>query len=523
MKHLTFSFLLLTFVVFRLSAIEVAEDEIKKVRKVKFQNYEGYFQSVSVEYLRNVGRELSIVIDPSGIRNYKFYSIVRVLPKENLLGADIIFISKQSKIKHINAVRYIISGYLSEKYGYSFRQAFTISVFITYYNAVYRNNISYFRSKYNSEIFLFTSENIGISTKYYEWPGKTELVIPTRFSIDKEKPSLGEVSSKDVIEKIKEQEDFGVKERKEMIEIRKKEVEKEKQEILEKEEKIKREKEEIEKRKREIEEKITSKMEDSEKSKIIEKQKEEIEKEEKRIKEEEEKIKKAKEEVEKEEYQIKEEEEEIKKDEERLATKKKEIEEKERELKEKERELVKIEEKLKSKEVGDKTVFGNKMYYLKKQDFEPEGHYNNKMYLIDLDSGKILKESSFNKICGTKYYVFGDGVVVIGFKQSHRYEHFLVLLDRENIEPKIIGKDNIFWRSFVEFKDDFLYAITIIDNKYYLGKFNRNLEKVTTSDIEVHPDTFLTFYEGKIFINDKTRNIVILDERSLRKIGDIKF
>ncbi len=66
---------------------------------------------------------------------------------------------------------------------------------------MYRGNIRYFGIKYSQEIFKFTSENIGISTKYYEWPGKTELVIPTKIVVGKEKPKLGEISDKNVIRK----------------------------------------------------------------------------------------------------------------------------------------------------------------------------------------------------------------------------------------------------------------------------------------------------------------------------------
>ncbi len=183
--------------------------------------------------------------------------------------------------------------------------------------------------------------------------------------------------------------------------------------------------------------------------------------------------------------------------------------------------MKKVEEKIKSEKAGEKNILGTKLYYLKKQDFEPMGHYNNHMYLIDLESQKIIKESSFTNICGFKYYVYSDGVVVIGFKEKHSYDHFLVLLDSETLEPRIIGKDNIFWRTFIEFKDDYLYAITIVNNNYYLGKFNRKLERIGISEVEVDKDTFISFYGDKIFINDKNKNIVVLDS-SLKKINEIR-
>lgn len=61
-----------------------------------------------------------------------------------------------------------------------------------------------------------------------------------------------------------------------------------------------------------------------------------------------------------------------------------------------------------------------------------------------------------------------------------------------------------------------------MNRKYYLGKFDRKLNRVGLSDIEVYPDTFVTFYKGKIFINDKDKNIVALDEETLKKVDQVK-
>ncbi|MGC8869500.1 MAG: P83/100 family protein, partial [Brevinematia bacterium] len=207
----------------------VAEEELKSVRKVKFENYQGKYQSVGEDYLKEIGKKISDIESFNKLKTYNNYSIVRVKPKEDKLGADIIFISKKSKLKHINALRTIIAEYLSTKYNYTFENAYTIAIFATYYNAIYRGNIEYFKSKYSEELFKFTSKNIGISTKYYEWAGKTELVIPTKLGVDKEKPKLSEIGSKKVIEKIKDQ--LKIEERKEMLNIRKEELNKEKEEI----------------------------------------------------------------------------------------------------------------------------------------------------------------------------------------------------------------------------------------------------------------------------------------------------
>lgn len=505
--------------------VNVAEDEIKKSRRVVFENYKGGVKGVSVKELIDAGRSLASIMEDKTVKKYLQYSVVRVLPSEELFGADIIYISDQSKIKHINAIRFILAGYFSQKFGYKYGQAYTLAVFTTYYNAIHRGDLDYFSKKYVGDLFAFTTENIGISTKYYEWAGKTELIIPTKVSILGEKPNLGEIGKEDVIRELKKQDDLGLDERKEMVDIRKKELEEERGEIEKKEKELQEKREELEKRKEEIsrkEEELKAK-EDVSKGEIskIEEEKRKISEEEKSLEAEEERLEKAKEEVKKEEEEIKKEEERIKKDEE-LLERKDDLAKKEEELKKKEEELKKKEEEVASQEKGNRIIVGDKMYYLKKLGFRPEGHYDNRMFLIDINDMKIMKQSSFTNICGFKYYVYGEGVVVIGNTGSHSDKHFLVLLDVNTIDPLIVGKDDIFWRSFIEFNNDFLYAITIVNNKYYLGKFDKKLNRVGISDVEVHPDTFITFYKGKIFINDKDKNIIVLDEATLKKVDQVK-
>ncbi|MEN2998901.1 MAG: P83/100 family protein, partial [Brevinematia bacterium] len=242
----------LVFLASTASGLKVAEEEIKKSKKVVFENYRGKVKSVSVKQLINIGRKLAEISEEMAVKNHLLYSVTRVPPSEELFGADIIFVSKGSRIKHINAIRFILAGYFSEKFGYRFSEAYILAVFTTYYNAIHRGDIDYFSARYVSDLFSFTTENIGISTKYYEWAGKTELVIPTKISILGEKPKLGEIGKEDVIRELKKQDDLGLDERKEMVEIRKKELEEEKKEIEKKEKELKEKREELEKEKEEL-------------------------------------------------------------------------------------------------------------------------------------------------------------------------------------------------------------------------------------------------------------------------------
>ena len=136
-------------------------------------------------------------------------------------------------------------------------------------------------------------------------------------------------------------------------------------------------------------------------------------------------------------------------------------------------------------------------------------------------SRKILVKSPLTKICGSRYDIFKDGVVVISFENDHKSDHNLTLLDLNTLAPKITGKDNIFWRSFVEVKEDFIYAIVKDGEKYYLGKFNNNVERVAKSNEEIDDNTFITFYKDFIYINNPKKEILILKKNDLTFVDKI--
>jgi hypothetical protein len=94
-------------------------------------------------------------------------------------SCDIFFIDKDASVDHIKNVRRILSAYIEQAYNYSVREADSIALYLTYYNAVHRGEMDFFTSKYTPEITKYVNQqNIGISTKYYQWPGKTAIIIP---------------------------------------------------------------------------------------------------------------------------------------------------------------------------------------------------------------------------------------------------------------------------------------------------------------------------------------------------------
>ena len=124
-------------------------------------------------------------------------------------------------------MRVIIAGYLRAAYGYSEKDAKTIAHFVTIYNAVYRGNLEVFKAKYKAAVLKnLTADKIGLALRYDEWPGKTQVVIPLsdqKYSGTLSTIDTTSISDKNVVEKMREQDDKDLETRKDMIDLKERE------------------------------------------------------------------------------------------------------------------------------------------------------------------------------------------------------------------------------------------------------------------------------------------------------------
>lgn len=523
----------------QLSAYRVDVEEIQKGKKVEFQNYRGKLSKREpVAEIRAIGKKLADEKENSWIRFHMKYSVIhaRSGDEKDKLGADIFSIDRDARVGHVKNIRRILAGYLSAMYGYSSRDARALALFLTYYNAVYRSDMAYLSGTYKKNVMKhLTRENAGLAVKYTDWPGKTRMLVPVTSDPDRGKLDLidPDTISDDRTRREVRRDDENIPERKDMVDLKKRELEKDKKELRDKKEELNEEKRELEERKREQEER---KKEITEKKKepLGEKEKQQVEEKEEKIKEEEKEIRKEEREVARKEDRVEREEEEIEEREEQLKEEKEEIEEDElrrdiekepeeakKKLLKKEAELDEREDRLRDEKADDK-IYGLKLYYLKIKEYLEGGHYNNELFMIDAVSQKILFRSPVTNICGRKYDVFSGGVIVITHLGSHKEGHRLTLVDRKTLKALKNGTDHIFWRSFVEIRDGFVYAILFDEGRHYLGRFDGDLKLVAKSKVEVDRDTFISFFEDLIYINSKDKKVIVLKKEDLSLIGEVK-
>ena len=218
------------FFVSALSA-QVNEPELKSVSDtIEFINYVGPHARIdSLSAIKAIGSSSGRIIARSrgaymtAGDSGKYYVIHAVDPNEKgKFDADILIIGRNATVDHIVNLRRIISAYLSAAYNYSERDADTLAVFITVYNAVYRSNIDYFKSRYKNIVTKNLSERIcGLSVRYDEWPGRSQIVIPL-YDVNGGLSTVdtSAISDKRVVESMKEDDDRNIESRKQMVDIK---------------------------------------------------------------------------------------------------------------------------------------------------------------------------------------------------------------------------------------------------------------------------------------------------------------
>ena len=219
-------------------ALEVNRAELQSAGSsdtIVFINYTGPHAKIdSIAGIKGIGTELGKTIsgkltEKTSAGNARYSVIHAVDPSEkNRLDADIILIGKDASVDHIDNLRRIIAAYLSSAYGYSEKDAETISVFITVYNAVYREKLSDFKERYKNAVTEnLSAENCGLSVNYKDWPGKSQIVIPL---FDVENGGLSTIdtsviSDSKVVKHMQEDDGKNIDSRKDMVDLKEREAE----------------------------------------------------------------------------------------------------------------------------------------------------------------------------------------------------------------------------------------------------------------------------------------------------------
>ncbi len=528
-------FLLCCFTVLTLSAftIEVDKPEIDSVKNkhIEFINYDGKHESVdSVEAISGIGRSLSSAAKTGKAEisgKYAFIHCVDPDTKEGL-DADIFIIGKDAGVDHINNVRLIIAAYLEDAYGYSNSDARTIAHFVTIYNAVYRGKMDVFNKRYKDVVLKnLDAAKSGIALSYTEWAGKTQILIPLSDSRLKGTISTVDttsISDKEVVDKMREDEDKDIEKRKEMVDLKEREskdaekrAEVAKKESKEKKKEVVKKKKEVKKKKKVAEKKKTEAKKakkKAEKSGKVE-DKKEAEKKQKEAEKAEKELEKAKEEVKEVEEEAKAKEEEAKDDESLAEKKDEEAQDDRKDIAADTQKIVeekKAEKKAQADAIIDSAIPG---YSLKVVD---ETGLLSQLVLLDLKTENEIKSSGIASIRGRSLFVVGKNLLAIAGTNSGDGVIALVLINARSLEIIKQSSEDIAAASVLVKRGDDYYAVIDQDGSYYIGRYNDKLELQAKSTVKVIPYTPITISDKGLLIQDAENAIRLLKFSDLTNI-----
>jgi len=500
-------------------------EELKKNLKegIVFINYTGRHKVIeSSKEIRGIGKRLAGLLKlngKEGVINLKysvFHAVDKTLKKG--LDADIISIDREATVDHIDNVRRIISGYLESYYGYSLKDAELLSKFITIYNAVFRGNLDFFKKVYKPVVMSYLSrENAGLSTKYFEWPGKTRMVIPITAEAGKgalSSISTSQVTEKKVIEQMRSKEGKGLEERKKMVGLKEREVTEKSLNLLKKQKEL----EKAEKEKAALEAKLAE-----EKQTLKEKKRSgtagegELAKQETEVKKLEGEVKTAEEEAKaKQEAALRESQ--------AIEQKNKEIEAERKQIAEDQAKVIAesgTPQQTSNRNMLQAKSISDTLYYLTLGDSLSSGNRNWHLLIIDPESKKILKRAAGVVISEKNLQFSGGKILLTAYADNTKRTAKLILLDPQELNEAKSSTENVYPNTYILNYNKFIYAVVSKRGKYFLGKFDDSLKLAEQSETEIAPDSYITVFNNNIYANLKDGSIVVLDADVLEKVSSV--
>ena len=527
-RFVLFSMLFLVF--FSLNALEVNQPELESVGKdtIEFINYTGPHTVINTkDEIAGIGSALGEKVAPNVANKYetgdnsKYYVIHAVDSSVTTgLDADILILGKNANVDHIKNLRSIISSYLVSAYGYSKADADTLAVFITVYNAVYRNDLDTYKSKYKEVVTKnLTKENCGISVNYKDWAGKTQLVIPLLNPVDGGLSTIDTtiISDSTVIESMQEEDERGVDERKNLVDIKEREADVAQEEAKEAQKEATVAKQEVTKAKEEL--------------KQVEEEKKAVEKELEEAKEElaeNPTDKKAQEAVKEAEKKVEEVEEKV---EEAVAKVEEKVEEAEKKAEEAKEAQSFADKKLteaqterseiatdQQKNIADAKAEA-KMVTTYGLQLVDSSNLLSKLVFVDVETGKIVKSSPVQVIRNRSIVSTGNGFAAIAGDTGENQAIRLVILDSENLEIVSQTEEDVAPNAVLVSADNYLYTVVKSTSGFVVAKYSNDLRLQAKSTLKVMETTPITVTDKGIVVTDSYGAVKLLSKSDLSTIS----
>lgn len=531
MKKITYLLLISLLSISSIFSLEVDKNELNTTGNeiIEFINYTGPHKVIdSAQAIKEIGsdlgKDISLSVSSTNGSNEKYYVVHSVTSEsKDQLDADIIYIGSTATVDHVDNLRRIISGYLQSAYNYSEKDANTLAVFITVYNAVYRGKLDTFKSKYTEDVVKnLSAENCGLSTNYKDWPGKSEIVIPL---FDVKNGGLSTVDTSviadsKVVDSMQEDEDRNIDSRKDMVDLKEREADESSEKAQEaqkeavQEQKVLNEtKKEAEEAKKEAEE---AKKEAEEAKKVAEENPND-KKAQETAKEAEKKAEEATAKAEEKQQQV--EEQQKKTDDAKEAAKEAQeiADKKQNEAQTERKEIAQDQQEIQQEKIAEAKA--NTEYGIIIVD---EENLLSRLVKFNSDNGEIIRKSPVAVIRNRTIFEVGsegsEQFISVAGDNAGNGTIKLVLMDQDNMEITRESNETLSEDSVLVKDGDDYYCVIDDNGKWVVAKYNAELSLRYKSSIAVKSSTPITITKSGVVVTDSTGQLMLLSKTDLSAI-----
>jgi hypothetical protein len=477
---------------------------------ITFINYEGPHARIETRgQIRNIGFGPGLAVKSGTARPgalNRYFVIHSVSPAEgNKLDADIFGLGVDTGVDHIRNLRLIIQGYLEGAYNYSSRDAALLAEYITIYNAVYRGHWDYFSGRYKIPVVQNLSrEKAGISIRFDEWPGQTLILIPLGpgglSAVD-----TSSLSDNRVVEELRKEDDRGVEQRRDMVELKEREADAAEQRaavqreaIREEEQRITQERADVNQERNAIDQERQQAREDAARGEDTRQREQELDQREAEADQKEEALDKR-------EDDLAEQREDTRQTEEFAEQKNAEAQQEREDIARDQQEIITEEN---SRVQAPQGLLG--------ASIENPDTSLGRLLRLSPSTGGELKRSPLDTVNIRTLTFVGEKILAIAGENRGNGAIRLIEVNSNTLEMAKQGDDNIHPGSLLWLVGENIFAITVgPEGELYLGRFDTNLTRQAQSQITVHPSAAVSFQENMVLTQRADGSAVILNSRDL--------
>ncbi|MCQ2588855.1 MAG: hypothetical protein MJ179_00365 [Treponema sp.] len=531
MKKITSMLALSVFAFSSLFALEVNKTELNVTgsETIEFINYTGPHKVIDsaqsiVGIGSDLGQNISLSVSSKTGTSDKYYVVHSVTSTtKDQLDADILFIGSEAGVDHVDNLRRIISGYLQSAYGYSEKDANTLAVFITVYNAVYRGKLDTFKSKYTEDVVKnLSSANCGLSTNYKDWPGKSQIVIPL---FDVKNGGLSTVDTSviadsKVIDSMQEDNDRNVDSRKDMVDLKEREADVAAEKAQEAQKQAVKEQKELNETKKEAEEANKTAEEarkEAEEAKKIAEENPNDKKAQDAAKEAEKKAEEAEKNAEEKQNKVDEQQQKADEAKEQAKEAQEIADKKQNEAQTERKEIAKDQQEIIQEQIAEakaKTEYGIIIV--------DEENLLSRLVKFNSENGEIIRKSPVAVIRNrTIYEVEGEEdsqFISVAGDNGGNGTIKLVLIDQDNMEITRESNETLAEDSVLVKDGDDYYCVIDDNGKWVVAKYNADLALRYKSDTTVRSSTPITVTKSGVVVTDSTGQLMLLSKDNLSAI-----